>query len=138
MNAVSKILEDLKNFRGTGTYYRHAPQLFPRFHLTDGTHYLAEACEAYWFFDLIASNQLNPIIKNHPKLQELQFWDLKVSDSKGVISCSWDSNEVVFSEKLDYTDFPLELIRVWVAPLYLSPDDIEPPKKLVAYLPSEH
>lgn len=132
------ILDNLKNFRGTGRYYRHSPFLFPYFHLTDGTEYLAEECEAFWLFDFIASHQATPKILSHPKLQEIQFWSLKVKDSSAVIACSWDSNEVVFKEKIPYTDFPLDEVRIWVAPLYLGPDDIEPPKKWVAYLPGEH
>lgn len=135
---TQEIEKTLRGFTGTTKYYRHSPQLFPLFHLTDGTHYVAEELEAHWLMDFIASHQMNPLIKNHRKLQELQFWTLTVNDSKGVIVCEWDTGQVVYREAISYTDFPLESVSIWVAPLYLGPDDINPPIKRVAYLPSEH
>lgn len=137
-STTQEIERTLKTFSGTTQYYRHSPQIFPLFHLTDGTHYVAEECEAYWLMDYIASHQVNPVIRDHPKLQELQFWTLTVNDSKGTIICEWDTGEVVYKDAISYTDFPLEKISIWVAPLYLSAEDIEPPLKRVAYLPSEH
>lgn len=132
------IEQELRNFSGTTKYYRYSPRLFPTFFLTDGTNYVAEICGTYCLFDYIASQQMNPIIRDHPKLQEIQFWTLTVQGLKGIIICEWDSDQVVFQEKLQFITFPLDSISVWVAPLYLSPDDIAPPRKLVAYLPSEH
>ena len=137
-NKRQEIEKELNSFTGTTQYYRHSPQLFPNFYLTDGTYFLAESCEAHWLIDYIASQQLNPKIREHPKLKQIQFWTLKVENSRGVIFCEWDSGFEVFREKIDYTDFPLDLIRIWVSPLYFGPDDVEPPLKLVAFLPSEY
>lgn len=139
-NSKSKqeIEKELNSFTGTTQYYRYSPQLFPNFYLTDGTHFLAESCEAHWLMDFIASQQLNPVIREHRKLQQIQFWTLKVNDSEGVIFCEWDSGFEVFREKIHYTDFPLDSVNIWVSPLYLSPDDVKPPKKFVAFLQSEY
>ena len=133
-----EIEKELKSFTGTTKYYRYAPGLFPNFYLTDGAYFVAESLGAYWLMDFIASHQKNPVICEHPKLQQIQFWTLKVKDSRGVIICEWDSGHEVFREEIDYTDFPLDSISIWVSPLYLSPDDVEPPLKLVAFLPSEY
>ena len=143
-NTKSKqaIAKELTHFTGTTQYYRYSPGLFPTFYLTDGTHYVAESCEAYWLFDYIASHQINSVIRKHPKLQQLQFRKLTVQDSKGFIICEWDTDQVVFSETIQFTDFPLDSIRLWVAPLHLSYVGLcsleQDQWGWLAYLPSEH
>ncbi|MDV3351277.1 hypothetical protein QGP82_21415 [Leptothoe sp. LEGE 181152] len=143
-NSKSKqeIEKELANFSGTTQYYRHSAELFPLFFLTDGAYYAAESCGAYWLMDYIASHQTNPVIRDHPKLQQLQFWELKVKGSKGIVICEWDSGFEVFREEIQFTDFPLDSIRIWVAPFYLGYagySDIQGKEwGWVAYLPSEH
>lgn len=126
------IENQLGYFTGTTGYHRLSI-LFPNFLLTDGTKYLAESCGAHWLFDLIASYQTHNKVKKHPKLRELQFWILKVNDSEAIVTCEWDKDQIVLQQKIDYTDFPLEEIKIWVAPTC-----VEDKYCLVAYLPSEH
>ena len=128
-----EIKENLSRFSGTSQYYRYSP-LFRNFLLTDGTRYLAEACDAYWLIDAIASHQVNPVVKNHPELQFLQFWSLTVKDGKGLLTCEWDKDQEVYTQKIGLTDFPLSYARVWV-----GKNEVEKGKyTFIAYLPSEN
>jgi hypothetical protein len=125
---------DLEQFTGTTQYYRYSP-LFQQMVLTDGTRYLAEAGECYWLFDHIASLQIHPDIKNHPELQTLQLWRLDVrEDQTGILTCEWHKDKIVYTEKIPFIDFPLDHVRVWVAPTWL--EDAGSVK--VAFLPSEY
>ncbi|NET40381.1 MAG: hypothetical protein F6K19_52030 [Cyanothece sp. SIO1E1] len=134
-----EILSNLKNFHGTEGYYRHSPLLFPKFLLTDGAHYLAESCEAYWLMDFIASYQETAMFRNHEKLQQYQFWYLTVKDSQGFIRCEWDTDEIVLEKKIPYTDFPLESARIWVCPWFPTAEHYERKDRYyVAMLPSEY
>ena len=129
---------DLRQFTGTTGYFRPQPRLFPRFVLTDGARYLAEKAEAFWLFDAIASLQLYPKIRNHLKLRELQFWRLEVAEDKSaVLSVEWDKDLVVYSQALEYTDFPLKSLLLYVAPTVIAVDSGDLMVK-VCYLPSEH
>lgn len=128
-----EIQENLRYFFGTSQYYRYSP-LFPNFLLTDGTLYVAEACEAFWLVDLIASHQINPVISKHPELQALQFWYLTVKDNKALLTCEWDKNEVVYTENIEPTNFPLSFIKIWVAKRQVEKGKYT----FIAYLPSEH
>ena len=129
---------DLKGFTGTTGYFRPQPLLFPHFLLTDGTRYVAEKGEAFWLFDAIASLQMLPKIKKHPKLNELQFWRLeKAEDESAVLSVEWDKDEVVHTYALEYTSFPLKSLLLYVAPSMIRVDGEDRVVK-VCYLPSEH
>ena len=112
-----EIKSNLRQFTGTEKYYRYS-NLFPDFLLTDGTKYLCEAAECYWLMDLIASWQTEPQVKNHPKLQQIQFWTLEVDleKQKGVVRCDWDTGKPVIDQAIPYTDFPWQSQRIWVQP----------------------
>lgn len=129
-----KIERDLQNFCGTTSYHRFSI-LFQNFLLTDGARYVAEQCGACWLFDLIATHQSNPKVKNNPYLQNsIQFWTLNVENEQGIVMCEWDIEQVVLKEKIDYTDFPLPQIRIWVSKTQLEDGSIV----WIAYLPSEY
>jgi len=125
------IARHLPFFTGTQQYYR----LFPAFLLTEGAHYIAEACEAYWLFEVIASHQHNPKIANHPLLRVIQFWTLEVQERQGRLRCEWDLGKVVLTQEIPDPDFPLAQIQIWVQ----GSTGIEAGKMLqVAMLPSEY
>jgi hypothetical protein len=130
-----QIRQQLRHFTGTTAYYRFSP-LYRNFVLTDGTKFVAETCQAFWLFDLIASHQLNPAVRDHPRLQDgaLQFWTLAVNDASAVAVCEWDTGEEVARQEIEYTDFPLPEIKIYVAESVL-----EGGKRVkVALLPSEY
>lgn len=103
---------NLKQFTGTTSYYRFSV-LFPNIFLTDGANYLAQEAEAYWLMETIASYQSHPKIKKCPMCQGIQFWELKVSEHQGILRCYRDTNDLVLSQKIPYTNFPLEQIKLY-------------------------
>ena len=120
-NAVdnSKLESELAHFTGTENYYRSALRLL----YTDGVKYLADRAKAYWLIDAIASWQ--PTVR--PIENEFQVWELKVNDDRTAeLSVRADSGEpVIVEQRIDYTDFPLKSIRLYV-------------QRGVLFLPSEY
>jgi hypothetical protein len=111
-----KALAELDSFTGgTSRYYRYSPQLFPTVFLTDGMQFLVETAQCYWLIDAIAALQYEPSIYNHPQLAEIQFWTLRVYENESAtLSCEWDSDEVIYTQKIKWTDFPLPTQKIWV------------------------
>lgn len=136
MRKAEEIRATLAQFSGTTVYHRYSA-LFPFMLLTDGTRYLAQNCKCYWLLDTIASMQYDARIYGNERLQEFQCWRLVVNrDRTAVLTCEWDSDQIVYRTELDYTDFPLQEVRIWVQPWY---NPSEPSRKLlVAFLPSEY
>jgi len=112
----------LDQFTGTEAYTRWSP-LFRRMLLTDGAKFVADnggGSGAYWIMDAIASHQ--PKAMRNERLREMQFWKLEVTETDGmrsaVLTCRVDSGEEpVITQKIEYTDFDLPEIDLWVAPL---------------------
>ena len=131
-----KLLAELRHFHGTTQYFRYSPLQFPKFLLTEGVHHLCERAACYWLVDVIASYQAHPKVMNHKQLQQMQFWNLTVKDSAGLVQCDWDSGHTVIEQQIPFTDFVLESIDIWVAPYY--PNPYEKNKHWVAMLKSEY
>ena len=105
-------LENLSQFTGTTTYYINP--LYP-FKYTDGIKYVAENGGAYWLLDAIASWQLEKIIRRDQYLADLQFWKLKVNpDNSAVLTCERDTDDIACEQKIPYTDFPIQEIRLYL------------------------
>jgi hypothetical protein len=115
MKTASEITSGLSNFYGTQGYHRLT--LSPKLLATDGVRWLAENAECFWLLDEIANAQSLPVIQRNQRLQEMQFWTLEVTGSKAVLTCEEDSDMPVWSKNIDYTDFPLNTIKLYVAPL---------------------
>ena len=114
---------DLWQFTGTETYYRHC--IKPYFY-TEGIQFLAEKANAHWLIGKIFSLQAVKQIKNDEMLQQIQFWRLKVNeDNTALLTCERDENDITYTEKILYTEFPLSKIL-----LYLQNN--------VLHLPSEY
>ena len=89
--------------------------------------YLAQEANCYWLLDAIASHQTKQFLLN-PKLREFQIWHLQVQDNSGVKSavgslstaelhvliCEWDTNQEVLRQEIEYTDFPLSHIKLYL------------------------
>jgi hypothetical protein len=99
---------DLANFTGSENWYRH---WLGKVLYTDGVKYVADQAGAYWLIDEIAINQTRLKIK----AEEFQVWTLKVDleKHKGVLTCDDGNGNVVFSKKIEYTDFPLSKITLY-------------------------
>lgn len=100
---------DLDQFTCTEQHFKHFTGLL----YTDGIRYLAENAGAYWLIDVIGSyqRQLNKTVR----LAEFQLWKLEVVESRGLLTCRSDSNEKpVVSQEIEFTDFCLESIKLYV------------------------
>jgi hypothetical protein len=120
-------LEYLDQFICTQNYYsnKNYPFLY-----TDGVKYLAEN-GAYWILDAIASWQSELIIKSNQDLSRIQFWKLKVSpDSSAILICERDLDEIVITQKILLTDFPLPEITLYLCDMRIGQG--------VLILPSEY
>ena len=127
MNA-QQIQDSLSNFTGTDGYHRIT--IVPHLVATDGVAWLAENAQCYWLIDEIALAQMHPKVRSNKRLQEIQFWTLKVEGSRGTLICEEDEGKPVYTKAIPFTDFPLSEIRIWVGP----GDE----KTKVALLPSEY
>lgn len=102
---------DLARFTGTEKYYQH---WLRRFVYTDGVYHVAETGGAHWLIDAIASYQ--PKLLTDPMLQQFQHWILKVNSNNHTaqLICERDSDDVVLTQDIGFTDFPLAQIRFYV------------------------
>jgi hypothetical protein len=112
---------DLAQFTGSESWYRHGINRAVLF--TDGVKYVADQAGAYWLLDEIAILQAHDA---RVAAEEFQVWKLAVEvDQTGVLTCDDGNGRVVFSKRLEYTDFPLDGVT-----LYFTNNTI--------LLPSEH
>ena len=114
------IEEGLPQFTGTEHYHRHQSWLL----LTDGAKWLAESAECYWLYDIIAS--VRPILAK----DWFAVVKLTVKDQQGDVTVEDGNDNVLYTQHIEYTDFPLPEIRLYVA-------DAEEGTKVIM-LPSEY
>ena len=125
--------EDLQQFTGSESIFRHP--LNPKVAYTEGIQYLAEKAGAYWLVDAIASHlgtkQHTDAAECDPRIDYLHFWSLhKGANHSATLFAKADSPEEPFIvQQIDFTDFPLDEIDIWVA--YDG-------HHWTLYLPSEH
>lgn len=100
---------DLAQFTGSENYFQHgvARQIL----YTEGVQFLAERAGAYWLIDEIALSQARPEIA----AEEFQLWVLTVNESRAQLRCEDGNDNVVYAKDIDFTDFPLPTIRIYVA-----------------------
>ena len=112
---AERIKSNLAQYYGSENAYKHSiiRGMPPAFLYTDGVRYLAEECGAYWLLDAIASYQ--PKCKKHPQMRDFQIWELfKNTDNTAQLVGSWDTNKVVITQEIEYTDFPLQAIKLYL------------------------
>ena len=102
-----EIESNLAQFTGTEHYYKH---FLGGLLLTDGAKFIAEL-GAYWLMDIIGS------IQNHPKIRNEEFLTIKlvVKNDKAVFTAEDGDLNVLYSQKISYTDFPLDEIKLFVS-----------------------
>lgn len=108
---ADELKRGLSGFYGTDQYHRLT--IFPGFVGTDGVAYLAKNAECFWLIDEIAI--INKTVDSVKKLEDIQFWQFTVHGNKGVLVCCEDEGKPVYEKEIDYTDFPLPEVRIWVA-----------------------
>jgi hypothetical protein len=103
-----KEIEDgLPNFIGSENFYRHIGHVI----LTDGAKWLAENAGAYWLMDAIASYQGYARVRSEP----FQVWRLKVKDQSAVLTCDDGNDNILVTQRIAYTDFPLPEVKLYAA-----------------------
>ena len=119
---------DLNEFTGTEGYHQWSPGIVA----TEGAKYVAETGEADWLLDLIASHQLE-IRRHHPDV-DFQVWHLRKNKTGGAVAtCEDGDGHVVVTQRLEYPDFPLSEVTLWVEPGECGGRPVS-----VIELPSEH
>lgn len=123
---------------GGGDMHRHTFGML----YTEGAHFLAESCGAYWLLDVIASYQPSPLIQRNSALRDFQLWTVRklpvgapytsedgdecnAGDSAAIVECWEDTDRLAFYQIIPWTDFPLDAVRLYV-------------ENGVILLPSEH
>ena len=101
---------------------------------TEGIRCLTSMAECWWLMDAICAHQ--PQCRRDSMLRQMQFWTLTVEDNSGVLVCERDAGDIAIKQEIEYTDFPLDEIRIWLEAGEAIIDG-EPTSCLVAMLPSE-
>jgi len=98
--------EELEYYTGTENYYQHILGI----NYTDGVRFLVNNTESHWLIDLITSYQA---IKEIRQL-DFQVYKLIVNkDKTAQIEVSDGNYNVIRTEEISYTDFPLDEITLW-------------------------
>jgi hypothetical protein len=109
-HAAAELECDLAQFCGTENWWRHWTG---RITFTDGVKYLAEKAGAFWLIDLVASHQTARL-----RREEFQVWILAVDRDRApmaVATCQADTDTTVLvRQEIEYTDFPLPSIKLWL------------------------
>jgi hypothetical protein len=101
--------ETLEGFAGSENHYLHRLPGGLSCKLTDGAMYAREYGDAYWLFDAIVSWQVK--LKNCP----FQVWDLiKQGNGSWFIQCTDGNAHVLAAQEINYTDFPIPEITLWL------------------------
>lgn len=105
---VEELETQLQYFNGSEDFHRH---WMPNHYYTDGVQYLAENAGAFWLIDAIVSHQHSPKVRR----EEFQVWTLKVENRKAVLVCEdgREDSKPLATQKIEYTDFPLEEIKLY-------------------------
>ena len=112
---------DLAQFTGSDNWYRHGINRNVLF--TDGAKHVADEAGAYWLLDTIAICQHS---EARVAAEDFQVWKLTVrSDRTATLVCEDGNDNAVYTQLVEFTDFPLDEATLWFA-------------SGVIYLPSEH
>ena len=100
---------DLAHFTGSAHWFRHP--LNRSITYTDGARHVAEAGGAFWLLDVIVVHQLDPGLRR----RRFQVWTLKVAaDRSARLVCEDGDGNVVATQDIPFTDFPLEEITLFL------------------------
>jgi hypothetical protein len=106
---AAELREALRTFTGSTRYHVHSSGIC----YTEGVEYLASVAKAFWLLDVIASWQREAL--RDPWLREFQLWEVFVREDRSVdVVCLRDSEDEAFRQKILYTDFPLDYLKLYV------------------------
>ena len=107
-----EIREGLVGFTGSETFLRYSP-LFPNVIITEGVRWLADAAECYWLVDLIASH-LPAVQKAGETFAVVMVERTTGSGATFAIVDDIPATTIFADQKVDYTDFPLAVLKLYV------------------------
>lgn len=103
---INQLLSELQKFSGTENYYTST---FQTLLLTDGVHFLRESANCYWLIDIVESVQHLEKIRNN---SSFIVWRIEKQDTDKATVSAWSDiphkSELLYSQELVYTDFPLK------------------------------
>ncbi|MEM9948764.1 MAG: DUF6876 family protein [Cyanobacteria bacterium P01_D01_bin.36] len=130
MLSPEQLQAELAHFTGTETIYRYRLDQRILAYYTDGVKYLADNAEAYWLLTEIISVQSQPSFSSEP----FQVWHLTVTEEQtATLVCEDGNDNVVATKDIQFTDFPLREIKIWV-----EYGEVEGAYMPTLLLPSEH
>ena len=84
--------------------------------LSEGALHVAKEGSAFWLMDAIISHQLTPSVAR----QEFQKWELDVQeDHTATLICDDGNANIVESQDIAYTDFPLPYIEFLLSLIHI-------------------
>jgi hypothetical protein len=119
-----ELQSQLSAFYGSENLYQRSTPIL--IYYTDGIKWLQENANCYWLTDLIASYQTTEF----KQANDRQFWKLVVTDSSAVITCDDGDGNISVTQSIEYTNFPLPCLSIWV--------EIQSNGRTFIYLPSEY
>jgi hypothetical protein len=81
----------------------------------DGAKYVADAAGAYWLLDAIAISQR---YEKGVAAESFQVWTLRLrvrEDRTASLVCDDGNDNIVYTQHIAFTDFPLNEITLWFA-----------------------
>jgi hypothetical protein len=97
-----------RNVHRHQTWFRHWSG---RFTYTEGIKYLAEAAQAFWLIDVIASWAPHPTLRR----EEFVVWKLTVrTDHTATITADDGDGRALITQDIPFTDFPLDKITLYL------------------------
>jgi hypothetical protein len=86
--------------------------------ITDGVKSVCETAGAFWLLDIIRSYQFDKRLQKDEMLQHIQFWllDVDLEKNTAVVTLERDSDDVVLTQKIPFTDFPLAKFKLYYTP----------------------
>jgi len=110
MKTAAEINTALGHCCCSDAYYKNA--MLGKLVYTSGVKTMHEMCDAYWLLTTIASHQ--PEAMRDESLQYMQFWTLTVKDGDAVLICERDEGDVVITQDIGPSDFPLPEMKIWI------------------------
>lgn len=120
-NKTITIKNELSQFIGTENYYRYHNLL-----LTDGAYYLAEAANCFWLMDAVWAHSST---KRWLGKEDFISCKLYVQDSVGKLTFDDGNKNILASQHIPYTDFPLDKVQLFL---------VRGEGQFVVMLPSEY
>lgn len=98
--------DSLAHFTGSESFARY----LGGYVLSEGALHVAQEGGAFWLIDVIFSHQTDPKVAK----EEFQVWTLQVMDGGAVVTCDDGNGNVITKQEIEYTDFPLPKITLWL------------------------